>query len=144
LPTQPSYFKQNSKRRREYTFTSEFRRSRDSSRQLLVEHFKSSISKAQTNWLLEHRVIILTTHENYNYAHPSGIDAHINHALLKEICFFKAMDPATLHMRLSSFISGVLPSIRKTTTLSDKDKIRKAGFDTVTSFRKASTKRQKH
>lgn len=60
--------------------------------------------------------------------------AQINTAGLDEMEFYKAVDPATAHMRIEGFISGVLGSTRETGEIPDEDKIRKAGFDTQ-SFR---------
>lgn len=105
----------------------------------LRQHMASTVTTEQTNWLIDHQAPILTTH--WNRSRSGKTVVRINHALLKDIEFFKCLDPATTHMRLADFISGVLPSNRETLEISDKDKIRKAGFDTITSFRKPPQKK---
>jgi hypothetical protein len=46
------------------------------------------------------------------------------------------VDPATAHMRIANWVGGVLPSAPETVEISDTSRIRKAGFDLRTSFRK--------
>lgn len=106
-------------------------------REGLRQHFELSISKQQTEWLLDNKIVLLHTFESKS---SSAIHACANHALLKELAFYKCMDPATVHMRLSNYITGVLPNSRDIVTLGNTDRIRKAGFDIKKSFRKAPQK----
>jgi len=66
-----------------------------------------------------------------------AVPAQVNHARLTELELFRKLDPATAHMRIASFLSGVLPFSRPTVELPDRDRIRKAGFDLKSSFRRA-------
>lgn len=100
--------------------------------------FEADIRPEETAWLIDNHVTVLTTWRPGNWgARQESVPAQINHACLKEVELYKKLDPATAHMRVSSFISGVLPFQRETVELSDKDRIRKAGFDLKGSFRKA-------
>ena len=99
--------------------------------------FEAEIRPEETAWLIDDHVTVLTTWRPGNWSRrEEAVPAQINHACLKEVELYKRMDPATAHMRISSFISGVLPFRRETVELSDKDRIRKAGFDLKGSFRK--------
>jgi hypothetical protein len=60
--------------------------------------------------------------------------AEINGIGLGERHIPRLIDPATLHMRIAGFLSGVLPQSRETVEISDESKIAKAGFDKA-SFR---------
>ena len=104
-------------------------------RERLREHFSRKLTPEQTDWILENRVTILNPDRDPDSRSRPHV-AQVDHACLKDLEFFKCLDPATTHMRIANFISGVLPSSRETIDLSNKDRIRKAGFDTVTSFRK--------
>jgi hypothetical protein len=103
-------------------------------RETLERHFQRKATKEWTDWLIENRVIT-------GYAHVSGrsmtdnvaIDANIS--TLKDLKFFKVLDPATAHMRIANFIGGVLPHGTDVVEIGNTSKIRKAGFDTKTSFR---------
>ena len=66
--------------------------------------------------------------------------ADINVDTLGEREFFRVLDPATAHMRISSFVGGVLPVSEDLVEISDQDRIVKAGFDRRSSFRKGPTK----
>jgi hypothetical protein len=60
--------------------------------------------------------------------------AEINGIGLGERHIPRLIDPATLHMRIAGFMSGVLPRSRETVEISDATRIAKAGFDAA-SFR---------
>jgi hypothetical protein len=98
-------------------------------------HFEERISPEQTGWLIENHVTVLSTWLPPHFR-EKGVPAQVNHACLKELELFRAMDPATAHMRISSFLSGVLPFHRETVEITDRDRIRKAGFDLKSSFRR--------
>jgi hypothetical protein len=100
--------------------------------------FGADIRPEETAWLIDNHVTVLTTWRPAGWSRrEEAVPAQINHACLKELELYKRLDPATAHMRVSSFVSGVLPFQRETVELSDKDRIRKAGFDLKGSFRKA-------
>lgn len=100
--------------------------------------FEAETRPEETAWLIDHHVTVLTTWRPGGWDRLNkGVPAQLNHACLKELELFKKLDPATAHMRVSSFVSGVLPFQRETVELSDKDRIRKAGFDPKGSFRRA-------
>lgn len=108
-------------------------------RERLKGHFSRELTKTELDWLIANKVSVLSTHNR-----PRGeISVKINHACLKQIEFYKALDPFTTHMEIQSWISGVLPQSKPTLELSDIDKIRKAGFDTKISFRKPPQKRHR-
>lgn len=107
-------------------------------RQKILDHMARTITPEETTWILDNKVAILTT-DWEGSVYSGHTEVKINHANLKDLEFYKCVDPATAHMRLANFISGVLPTNRETIEISDKDRIRKAGFDTVTSFRKGPT-----
>lgn len=50
--------------------------------------------------------------------------------------FASILDAFSCHQEIFQYVSGVIANNPDIIVLSDKDKIRKAGFDTVTSFRK--------
>lgn len=68
-------------------------------------------------------------------------DNLVINACLKDVQFFKAMDPFMAFQEIEMYISGVLGvNTRETVTVSDKDKIIGRGFDYKYSFRKEPTK----
>jgi hypothetical protein len=106
--------------------------------------FEADIRPEETAWLIDHHVTVLTTSRPASWSRrEEAVPAQINHACLKELELYKRLDPTTAHMRVSSFISGVLPFQRETVELSDKDRIRKAGFDLKGSFRKAPGRKKR-
>jgi hypothetical protein len=97
---------------------------------------KKNLTKAQLNWILENKITTLTIRRldpSLTGENPLWMEA--NAPVLKDIEMYKVLDPATAHMTINSWISGVLSTSPDTVVLSDKDKIRKAGFDQK-SFRK--------
>jgi hypothetical protein len=99
--------------------------------------FEADIRPKETAWLIDHHVTVLSAWR------PAGWDrlkevvpAQVNHACLKELELYRKIDPTTAHMRISSFVSGVLPFERETVEIGDRDRIRKAGFDLKSSFRR--------
>lgn len=99
-------------------------------------HFETQMSSDETAWLIDQHVTVLTTWRPPLF-NSKSIPAQVNHACLKDVELYRRMDPSTAHMRIASFISGVLPFNRPTLEISDRDRIRKAGFDLRTSFRRS-------
>jgi hypothetical protein len=99
-----------------------------------IEEFfaKQEPSRDQLDWILMNRIIVGTLHW-----HCSRTYFNANHACLKEFSPFRILPPAQIHQEISQFVGGVLSLPDDPLQLSDKSKIMKAGFDTVTSFRKA-------
>ena len=98
------------------------------------QFFSQPLTANQLDWAIESKTFNLSCAAHDNQGRTIG---KRNHACLKELQFFKAMDPFTAHMRLSNYIGGVLTSSREVITLSDQDLLQKRGFDKVKSFRKA-------
>jgi hypothetical protein len=70
------------------------------------------------------------------------IHIEVNLDLLGPAEFFKVKDPFTTFQDIAQFVGDVLASQgNDMTEIGNLDKVRKAGFDTKTSFRKAPTKR---
>ncbi|MCE6959303.1 hypothetical protein LAZ40_09595 [Cereibacter sphaeroides] len=83
-------------------------------------------------WCAEHRVITGIVRNRMPDERVAGNPETVilaNGCGLAEIGFMKLVDPATAHMRIAGFISGVLPMSRETVEISDAERIRKAGFD---------------
>jgi hypothetical protein len=99
-------------------------------------HFETQMSPDETAWLIDQHVTVLTTWRPPLF-NSKSIPAQVNHACLKDVELYRRMDPSTAHMRIASFISGVLPFNKPTLEISDRDRIRKAGFDLRTSFRRS-------
>ena len=110
-------------------------RSRDFPDQLRA-FFEASITGEETRWLIDQHVTVLTTWRPPLF-NKREIPIQVNHARLVDLELFRKLDPTTAHMRIASFISGVLPFNRPTLEISDRDRIRKAGFDLRTSFRRS-------
>lgn len=103
----------------------------------ISRHFAKTEDPAWTNWMIENRAITgIISWKNAGYRKKSNT-ARINIDGLKDIGFYRAIDPSTAHMRIANFIGGVLPGGVETVEIGNTDRIRKAGFDTKTSFRKA-------
>jgi hypothetical protein len=108
----------------------------------IVRHFAQTPTKEQIDWIIENRVVTgivrrRSIFDQVEKRHFDHIEVEANTDKLKEIEFFKVLDPATTHMRIANFIGGVLPHGPETVEISDKHKIQKAGHDPVTSFRMA-------
>lgn len=116
--------------------------SRADRRERLKSFFATTITREQTDWLIDNKVTVLSSfYEPYHSR--KGIQIRLNHACLKDLQFYKKLDPFTTHMEIQSWLSGVLPFNKDVVDISDRDKIRKAGFDVKTSFRKPPGKRAK-
>lgn len=101
----------------------------------ITRHFREDTRSEWTNWMIENRVVTgLVSHE-YRNIHLNGTVAYTNISRLKDIEFYRVLDPATIHMEISNYLGGVLPRMTQTIDLDDKDRIRKAGFDVRRSFR---------
>ncbi|PTX52305.1 hypothetical protein IQ03_01095 [Gemmobacter caeni] len=98
-------------------------------------HFAGRLTQEETGWLISNHVTVLSTWLPPHWREKT-VPAQVNHARLTELELFRKLDPATAHMRIASFLSGVLPFSRPTVELPDRDRIRKAGFDLRSSFRK--------
>ncbi len=99
---------------------------------------------ALERWSLDHKAAtgILTIarpnlhNEPYDVAHGM-----INCSGLGDRELFKALDPASAHMRIDGYLSGVLPSGPETVEISDKSKRDKAGFDRISFTTRPGTKK---
>ena len=101
----------------------------------VTRHFEQKQKQSWTNWMIENRVITGLVSTRYKDIHHNGTFVRANISDLKDLQFCRLLDPATIHMEIANFIGGVLPSSKDTIELRDIDKIRKAGFDTKSSFR---------
>ena len=104
--------------------------------------FEHRIRPEETDWLIDHHVTILTSWRP-PFWKKKEVPVQVNHGCLKDLEFYRKVDPSTAHMRISSFVSGVLPFNRETVQLSDQDRIRKAGFDLKGSFRRAPDQKKR-
>lgn len=97
-------------------------------------HMAQSLTKTQIDWMINHQVttIVLRT---MRFDTKTGVSVAINEPTLKSIALYKVMDPATTHMTINAWISGVLPQTKPLVELTDKDRLSKAGFN-QRSFRK--------
>jgi hypothetical protein len=105
---------------------------------LVAQHFaRREASPAETDWAIRNRVVTAVA----RWWQPEGgarrtTPTHwVNTPTLKDVEAWKGIDPATAHMRIASWLGGVLPHHAPTVVLSDRSKIAKAGFD-ARSFRK--------
>jgi len=113
-----------------------------------------SISDSRRNairdWALDNKVVTAVSGaekreiNDYNHREYALFEGYtpsrcviLNSDCLKEVEFYRVLPPAEAHRAISSWVSGVLPFNAPTVQLSDRSKIKKAGFDLVTSFRKA-------
>lgn len=100
----------------------------------IAAHFANPQRAERTDWMITEKVGTgIVERDDRRKVDP--IHARVNCADLEEVEAYRACDPATAHMKISSWIGGVLPAGPQTVDLSDTDKIRKAGFDTRISFR---------
>lgn len=104
--------------------------------------FERDLRKDETAWLIDNHVTVLSTWRP-PFWNGRRAPAQVNHACLKELELYRKLDPATAHMRISAFVSGVLPFDRQTVEISDKDRIRKAGFDLESSFRRPKGRKKR-
>ncbi|MDO5757935.1 MAG: hypothetical protein Q4P24_10535 [Rhodobacterales bacterium] len=88
-----------------------------------------------TGWMIENHIVVGHNHRSGTDREAKTNVVQADIATLKELEAFRALDPATAHMRISNWIGGVLPQSIDTVELSDISRIKKAGFDTVSSFR---------
>jgi hypothetical protein len=112
-----------------------------------------SISDARRNairdWALDNKVVTavsgaetrqINDYNRHPYALFEGYTrdrfAILNSDCLKTIEFYRVLPPAEAHRAIASWVGGVLPFNAPTVEISDRSKIKKAGFDLVTSFRK--------
>lgn len=106
---------------------------------LVAQHFaRTEPTKAETDWAITHRVVtaIVRWWQPDGRARKDGAPTHwVNTPNLKDVEAWKGIDPATAHMRIASWMGGVLPHTKPLVELSDRARIAKAGFD-QRSFRK--------
>lgn len=106
--------------------------------------------KAVRDWALDNKIVTAISGaeerqiNDWNrrpYALFEGYTAKrcaiLNSDCLKDVEFYRILPPAEAHRAIASWVGGVLPYNAPTVDISDKSKIQKAGFDLVTSFRKA-------
>lgn len=101
----------------------------------LSAHFAQAQSATWTDWMISARAVTGLISPKDPRQPRKGVQARINIADLGEIGFYRRVDPATAHMEIARFIGGVLPHGPETVEITDKDRLRKAGFDARTSFR---------
>ncbi len=101
----------------------------------ITRHFREVENQSWTTWMIENRIITGLASWEYRNKDREGTVLRTNISDLKDIDFFKALDPATIHMEISNYIGGVLPSGPETVEISDLSRIQKAGFDVRKSFR---------
>lgn len=120
------------------------------------DHFHTR-NPAWDRWTIEHGVVTGAILGNWNKFENSQaygrhhdpardfkehIHVEVNLDLLGPAEFFKVKDPFTTFQDIAQFVGGVLANQgNDTVEIGNIDKVRKAGFDTKTSFRKAPTKR---
>jgi hypothetical protein len=101
----------------------------------ITRHFRETKNPEWTKWMIENNVVTGLVSRDPNSARKAPASATVNIATLKDLQLFRVLDPATIHMEISNYLGGVLPSNPDTVEISDLDKVRKAGFDTKISFR---------
>lgn len=104
---------------------------------LSLEAFLGLPREALMGFAIERRIItaiVRPVKENERLKERPETVIEANGCGLGDLGFMRVVDPATAHMRIANFISGVLPQSRETVEITDKDRIRKAGFDQA-SFR---------
>lgn len=95
-------------------------------------------------WALDNQVVtaILKRARPLRWDDPqTRAEVSVNCSGLSERELYKVVDPATAHMRIHDFISGVLPSSRETIVISDVSKAKKAGFDDFSFKTRPGTKK---
>lgn len=106
--------------------------------QLVREHMTTPVSDAQRAFLVDHRVVTgHTALRTIAKGKRRELRLFANYPVLKDFEAYRGLDAATAHMRIASFLSGVLTSSPQVVDLSDRSKIVKAGFDLQSSFRRA-------
>jgi hypothetical protein len=101
----------------------------------ITRHFRENTRAEWTNWMIENRVVTGLVSYEYRNIDLKGTIVRTNISSLKDIQFYRVLDPATIHMEISNYLGGVLPSMPQTVDIEDRDRIRKAGFDVRRSFR---------
>lgn len=104
---------------------------------LAIEDFLGMSRTALMTWAIERRVIaavIRNIREGERLKERPETVIEANGCGLGDLGFMRVVDPATAHMRIANFISGVLPQSCELVEITDADRIRKAGFD-KSSFR---------
>lgn len=108
----------------------------------LLEYFDPhELGTKERNWLIENRITILVHDVTYipPYAvQGTGMVWNVNPDTLKDIEFYRIVDPYTAFQEISMWVGGVLPRNPNPMVeiTDDKVKISKHGFDKF-SFRKA-------
>lgn len=98
-------------------------------RKTLDAHFeKTTLSPTAQTWLLNNDITTLI-HTAHCYFRQDPDRLYTNTATLKDYEAWKVIDPATAHMKIAQWVGGVLTNNPTLVALSDKDKIRKSGFD---------------
>jgi hypothetical protein len=96
----------------------------------IIRHFRETKNDDWTKWMVENQIstgTVTLMGDDAWRADYSVCMANISN--LKDIEFYRCVDPATAHMRISNWIGGVLPSGPATIEIEDKYRIKKAGFD---------------
>jgi len=107
--------------------------------------------KAIKEWALQNKVVTAISgcsaatptpeyprsYELFNWYRKATV--LLNSDALKDIDFYRVLDPAQTHTAIQNWVGGVLPFNLPTVTISNDDKIKKAGFDKRISFRHRKT-----
>jgi hypothetical protein len=107
-----------------------------SAEEVLEEHFSYQTRDEDRDFALDQKIVcglIGTRKRGRDIVAPSRVLA--NGDFLADLEFYKMKPPQEAHQEISQFLGGVLTHQEKMVSLSNDDKIRKAGFDRR-SFRK--------
>lgn len=110
---------------------------------LVKEHLERGATNKHIEWLIDNRVVVgaSCTHMHFKtltFDYKIRGDAFIsNISELKTFEFYKRLDAYQTYQAIAQYVGGVLANNKPMVTLSNNERIKKAGFDTVTSFRKS-------
>lgn len=92
---------------------------------------QAPISRAQMDWIVGNGVVTALA-----LAERDGTTWAINSDGLKDVGFFRILDPWSAWQEISMFVGGVLPAHGNTmVAIDDRVRLEKHGFDAVRSFR---------
>ena len=83
-----------------------------------------------TSFLIDHRIVTAVVRQD-----GRRTVATCNADNLRQVQFFRRLDPASTHQAIAQFVGGVLSNNPKLTPLGNDERLEKAGFDRKTSFR---------
>ena len=105
-------------------------------REAQLHDFMATPRDKFTTWAIDNKAVtcLIRNARHIIDGDLKGTVMLLNPDCLGDYGFMRIMDPATTHMRITNFITGVLPMNRDLIVITDRDRIAKAGFD-KTSFR---------